>query len=119
MLTAADLDLDVSLHAGRLCMLAVPLALWWEATTGLGIKEQTADHPWSVLAIFLLITFASYVPIARGYTRKEPFANKFLGISWSPQAENWNGRIAMLGFTGMLLVEFYAKANTLQFWGMQ
>jgi hypothetical protein len=28
----------------------------------------------------------------RGYTRKEPYANKFLGISWSPMAENWNGR---------------------------
>ena len=31
-------------------------------------------------------------PPCRGYTRKEPYANKFLGISWSPQAENWNGR---------------------------
>jgi hypothetical protein len=26
----------------------------------------------------------------RGYTRKEPFANNFLGLNWSPQAENWN-----------------------------
>lgn len=55
----------------------------------------------------------------RGYTRKEPFENKFLGLNWTPQAENWNGRLAMLGFTGMLLVEFYTKTNTLHFWGLQ
>jgi len=30
--------------------------------------------------------------LCRGYTRKEPYANKFAGISWSPMAENWNGR---------------------------
>jgi len=29
---------------------------------------------------------------ARGWTRKEEFANNFLGLNWSPQAENWNGR---------------------------
>jgi hypothetical protein len=42
---------------------------------------------------------------ARGFTRKEPYANHNLGFNWTPKAESWNGRIAMLGFTGMLLTE--------------
>lgn len=46
----------------------------------------------------------------RGYTRKEPFAN---GI-WTPKAENWNGRVAMLGFTGIVLTEALAGKSVLQ-----
>lgn len=34
----------------------------------------------------------------------------------SPRAENWNGRIAMLGFTGILVTEFYSNMPTWQFW---
>ena len=37
----------------------------------------------------------------RGYTRKEPFATSF----WSPKAENWNGRLAMVGFALLITVE--------------
>jgi hypothetical protein len=43
--------------------------------------------------------------LCRGFTRKEPYANHNFGFNWTPKAENWNGRIAMLGFTGMLLTE--------------
>lgn len=48
--------------------------------------------------------------VCRGYTRKEPFAN---GI-WTPKAENWNGRVAMLGFTGIVLTEALAGKSVLQ-----
>jgi hypothetical protein len=48
------------------CVCAgVLIGLIGEWTTGLGLMQQTADHPITVFAIFLLITFASYIPIAR------------------------------------------------------
>jgi hypothetical protein len=50
---------------GRLCMLAVPLALYWEAATGLDISRQVGDHPWAVLATFVIISLASYIPLVR------------------------------------------------------
>jgi hypothetical protein len=104
---------------GRAAMVAVALGLFLEWSTGLGLLEQVQDHPITVFAVFVIIALASYAPMARGYTRKEPYANKNLGFSWSPQAENWNGRLAMLGFTGMLFTEWITGMNTLQAWGLQ
>lgn len=51
-----------------------------------------------------------HVGTCRGYTRKEPFAN---GI-WTPKAENWNGRTAMMGFTGIVLTEALAGKSVLE-----
>ena len=48
--------------------------------------------------------------LCRGYTRKEPFSN---GI-WTPKAENWNGRVAMMGFTGIIITEALAGKSVLQ-----
>jgi hypothetical protein len=50
---------------GRLAMLGVVIALIGEATTGMGLLEQTGDHPLLVLLSFLVITFASYAPIVQ------------------------------------------------------
>jgi hypothetical protein len=46
-------------------MLAVPLCLWWEARYSQDIVTQVRDHPYAILAVFLLISLASYVPIVR------------------------------------------------------
>ncbi|WIA21273.1 hypothetical protein OEZ85_000507 [Tetradesmus obliquus] len=100
---------------GRLCMLAVPIALleeWAHANT---MAQQVQAHPERVIGISLLILIATCVPVFKGYTRKEPFANSI----WSPMAENWNGRLAMLGFAGMVATEMITGVNVLQAWGLQ
>ena len=50
---------------GRLAMIGVTSALAAEFVTGIGIKEQVATAPLSIAATFLLISFASYIPIVR------------------------------------------------------
>ncbi|KAL0035380.1 hypothetical protein WJX77_003777 [Trebouxia sp. C0004] len=100
---------------GRLAMLGVVTCLGAEVTTNVGIQEQIAKAPFAILGTFVLISLASYIPIFRGYTRKEPFAN---GI-WTPKAENWNGRTAMIGFTGIVLTEALAGKSVLEFYGLQ
>jgi hypothetical protein len=104
---------------GRLAMLGVATGLVLEWTTGQGLLQQTADHPIFVFVSFVLISIATYIPLIKGYTRKEAFSNNLLGLSWSPKAENWNGRLAMMGFTGMILTEALSGVNTLQAWGLQ
>lgn len=44
-------------------MLAVVTGLAGEYFTGLGLSEQTADHPLLVFASFVIISIATYVPI--------------------------------------------------------
>ena len=55
---------------------------------------------------------SSFVLLFRGYTRKEPFEN---GI-FTAKAENWNGRTAMIGFTGIILTEALAGKTVLEVW---
>lgn len=98
----------------RLAMVGVTSALAAEFVSGIGIKEQVATAPLSIAAVFLLISFASYIPIARGFTRKEPFANSF----WSPKAENYNGRLAMVGFAAILVTEALSGKTIPEFWGL-
>jgi hypothetical protein len=98
----------------RLAMLGVTSALAAEFVSGIGIKEQVATAPLSIAATFVLISLASYIPIVRGFTRKEPFANSF----WSPKAENWNGRLAMIGFAAIFLTEALSGKNIPEFWGL-
>ncbi len=37
---------------------------------------------------------------------------------FTPQAENWNGRLAMLGFVIALLIEVFSGQGFLHFWGI-
>lgn len=99
----------------RLAMLGVLSAVAYEATTGLNIQQQVADHPWTVALVFATFIIASYIPILKGYTRKEAFAN---GV-WTPKAENWNGRVAQIGFVGMLMAEVITHTNALSAVGLE
>ncbi|KAK9829414.1 hypothetical protein WJX72_005719 [[Myrmecia] bisecta] len=99
---------------GRLAMLGVTAALAAEFFgTHDGIKQQIAAEPVGVLAAFVIISLASYIPVFRGYTRKEPFEN---GI-FTAKAENWNGRLAMVGFAGILITEALSGKTIPEFYG--
>jgi len=37
---------------------------------------------------------------------------------FTPQAEIWNGRLAMLGFASALLIELFSGQGLLHFWGL-
>lgn len=37
---------------------------------------------------------------------------------FTPQAESWNGRLAMIGFVTAVLIEFFSGKGVLHFWGI-
>lgn len=37
---------------------------------------------------------------------------------FTPQAESWNGRLAMIGFVSTLLVELFSGQGVLHFWNL-
>jgi len=97
---------------GRLAMLGVTSALAAEFATGVGLREQWLEAPTPILFSFAIIAIASYIPILKGFTRKEPFASNF----WNTKAENWNGRAAMMGFTALIVTEALTGKSIPQFY---
>jgi len=83
----------------RLAMLGFVLAVGLEAITGKNVIEQVQSWPLATAAVFGTFIVASLIPILRGVPRKDglgPFTAK---------AEILNGRVAMVGFTGLVLQE--------------
>lgn len=97
---------------GRLAMLGITSALAAEFATGVGLREQWLEAPAPILFSFAIIAIGSYIPILKGYTRKEPFASPF----WNVKAENWNGRVAMMGFTALIVTEALTGKSIPQFY---
>lgn len=80
-------------------MLAFPLLVRAEMETGETILQQAAHPSWGVLAFMAVIVYASLVPIQKGAI-EEPF-----GI-FTPSAERWNGRMAMLALAVLISLEY-------------
>lgn len=61
---------------GRLAMLGVVTCLGAEFSTNVGIQEQIAKAPFSILGTFVIISLASYIPIFR-YPSRSAFVMPF------------------------------------------
>ena len=93
----------------RLAMLGVVAALVAEIATGKNVFQQIDAAPVPIFLTFFVFTLATAVPVFRGLPRK--------GNSvFSSDAELINGRIAMVGFAGLVLSTFY-KGSAFWFLG--
>jgi hypothetical protein len=88
----------------RLAMLGVFAALIAEKTTGLNVFQQWSAAPLPIIGFFALWTLATAVPVFRGIPRK---GNSL----FSSDAELINGRVAMIGFFGIVVSTFYTGSS--------
>jgi len=51
-------------------------------------------------------------------TRNEMTDRNAWVLGFSPQADIWNGRFAMIGFVAAILVELMSNKGVLHFWGL-
>lgn len=53
-------------------------------------------------------------------TKRTPLSSDRNGWAWgfTPQAESWNGRLAMIGFASALLIELFSGQGVLHFWNL-
>ncbi|KAL3138550.1 hypothetical protein ABBQ32_006326 [Trebouxia sp. C0010 RCD-2024] len=85
---------------GRGAMAAMLIAFVKELTTGKPVGEQIKSDPIFIVIVFGLIIVGSIVPVFRGADLNQKGAGPF-----TPRAEIWNGRVAMVAFALLLIVE--------------
>eukprot|EP00850_Spirogloea_muscicola_P022466 SM000296S11301 [mRNA] locus=s296:33339:34554:- [translate_table: standard] len=100
---------------GRLAMLGFFWGLVGEVLSGKTIVQQVSDPNstglfW-LLALGQVIFYASLVPIFKGESTDSRANGPFNGKS-----ERWNGRLAMIGFAGLLIFEA-ASGHAFLNWG--
>jgi hypothetical protein len=93
----------------RLAMLGFAWAVVVERMTGQTVFEQVTNAGQPGLFYFLaavqLFTYASLVPIMSGESSDARSFGPF-----TAKAERWNGRIAMLGFFGLVVTELFTHS---------
>lgn len=92
---------------GRLAMLGLVWAVAAEQMTGNTVMQQLTAPGQTGLLYFLavvqILTYASLVPIMSGGESSDA---RRLG-PFTARAERWNGRMAMVGFFSLLVVEMF------------
>ena len=83
-------------------MLGVVAALLAEFTTGRNVFEQIQSAPGPIAGVFLRFTLATAVPVFKGVPRRGN------GV-FTSDLELIMGRVAMLGFFGIVVSTFYTS----------
>jgi len=87
---------------GRAAMLGMLAAFGAELATKEPIAAQAQKAPLLIAATFVTIIIASVIPVFRGADLNQKGAGPF-----TPRAEIWNGRVAMVAFATLLVVETF------------
>ncbi|KAL3152974.1 hypothetical protein ABBQ38_012004 [Trebouxia sp. C0009 RCD-2024] len=97
---------------GRLAMLAFVAVAFGELTTGKSVLEQVPTVPFRIIFVSLMISVASIVPKYSSGTSLNELTEAASKTGLPPVLrffnkthEVWLGRVAMLGFTGLIIVE--------------
>jgi hypothetical protein len=89
----------------RLAMLGVVSALGYEIIAHKSLAVQIREAPLLIAATFLVIIVATLVPILKGVPRRGSTEMGGPVPGLSSDAEIINGRIAMVGFLGLVITE--------------
>ena len=99
---------------GRLAMLAFVAVAFGELTTHKSVLEQVPTVPFRIVFVSLLISAASIIPKYSSGTSLLELTEVASRTGLPPQLkffnkthEVWVGRVAMLGFTGLIIVELF------------
>jgi hypothetical protein len=73
--------------------------------------------------IFKVVTFLIKVIIPQGVSimsnpQAQTESRNAFSFGFTPQAEIWNGRLAMIGFMAVLVTELLSHQGILHFWGI-
>jgi hypothetical protein len=85
----------------RLAMIGILAALGAEKATGLGLADQIKTAPVAIGATFALLIAASLIPVLK----KGSSVNNQASGPFTPKAELYNGRLAMLAFLAVVGIE--------------
>ncbi|DBB18188.1 hypothetical protein WJX82_005563 [Trebouxia sp. C0006] len=99
---------------GRLAMLAFVAVAFGELTSHKSVLEQVPTVPFRIIFVSLLISAASIIPKYSSGTSLHDLTEAASRTGLPPQLkffnkthEVWVGRVAMLGFTGLIIVELF------------
>ena len=86
------------------------------------VKQNLPSFLKQIVAVLPII---SYINLQAGLQNVTNGARTMQGedrndvkFGFTPQAENWNGRLAMIGFIAALITEYVSGQGVLHFWGL-